>query len=92
MFPLEDGEGCYYIAEGTSDLQGTDPLAPDMRVREEGRIRLVAGGGFVPQRVTHSTYLVDSMTGANAEIGEKCKLFIQFSFSFFHRVQVLEPE
>jgi hypothetical protein len=25
------------------------------------------------------------MTGANAEIGEKGKLFIQFSFSFFHK-------
>jgi hypothetical protein len=48
MYPLEDGEGWYYIAEGTWDLLGTDPLAPDMRVREEGRIRMVAGGGFEP--------------------------------------------
>jgi hypothetical protein len=48
MFPSEDGEGWYYIAEGTWDLLGTDPLAPDMRVREEGRIRMVAGGGFEP--------------------------------------------
>ena len=43
MFPLEDGEGWYYIAEGTWDLLGTDPLAPDMRVREEGRTRMVGG-------------------------------------------------
>ncbi len=48
MYPLEDGEGWYYVAEGTWDLLGTDPLAPEMRVREEGRIRLVAGGGFEP--------------------------------------------
>ena len=48
MFPLEDGEGWYYIAEGTWDLLGTDPLAPEMRVCEEGRIRMVAGGGFEP--------------------------------------------
>ena len=38
MFPLEDGEGWYYVAEGTWELLGADPLAPDMRVREEGRI------------------------------------------------------
>jgi hypothetical protein len=31
---LEDGEGWYYIAEGTRDLLGTDPLVPDMRVLE----------------------------------------------------------
>jgi chromosome segregation ATPase len=48
MFPLEEGEGWYYIAEGTWDLLGADPLAPEMRVREEGRIRMVAGGGFEP--------------------------------------------
>ena len=45
-----DGEGWYYIAEGTWDLLGTDPLAPKMRVCEEGRIRMVAGGGFEPFR------------------------------------------
>ena len=48
MYPSEDGEGWYYIAEGAWDLLGTDPLAPDMRVCEEGRIRMVAGGGFEP--------------------------------------------
>jgi hypothetical protein len=48
MYPLEDGEGWYYVAEGTWDLLGFDPLAPDIRVREEGRIRMVAGGGFEP--------------------------------------------
>ncbi|MGA9978892.1 MAG: hypothetical protein WBQ08_09680, partial [Candidatus Sulfotelmatobacter sp.] len=46
MYPSVDGEGWYYIAEGAWDLLGTDPLAPDMRVCEEGRIRMVAGGGF----------------------------------------------
>ena len=49
MYPLEDGEGWYYIAEGTWDLLGTDPLAPDMRVREEGRIRMVAGACSAPK-------------------------------------------
>ena len=48
MYPSVDGEGWYYIAEGAWDLLGTDPLAPDMRVCEEGRIRMVAGGGFEP--------------------------------------------
>ena len=48
MFPTEDGEDWYYVAEGTWNLLGTDPLAPDMRVCEEGRIRMVAGGGFEP--------------------------------------------
>jgi len=48
MYPSLDGEGWYYIAEGTWDLLGTDPLAPEMRVCEEGRIRMVAGGGFEP--------------------------------------------
>jgi site-specific DNA recombinase len=48
MYPSVDGEGWYYIAEGTWDLLGTDPLAPEMRVCEEGRIRMVAGGGFEP--------------------------------------------
>ena len=48
MYPSVDGEGWYYIAEGSWDLLGTDPLAPDMRVCEEGRIRMVAGGGFEP--------------------------------------------
>jgi len=48
MYPLEDGEGWYYMAEGAWNLLGTDPLAPDMRVCEEGRIRMVAGGGFEP--------------------------------------------
>ena len=43
MYPSVDGEGWYYIAEGTWDLLGTDPLAPEMRVCEEGRIRMVAG-------------------------------------------------
>jgi DNA invertase Pin-like site-specific DNA recombinase len=48
MYPSVDGEGWYYIAEGAWDLLGTDPLAPEMRVCEEGRIRMVAGGGFEP--------------------------------------------
>jgi site-specific DNA recombinase len=48
MFPMEDGEGWYYIAEGTWDLLGTDPRAPIPRIPEEGRIRMVAGGGFEP--------------------------------------------
>jgi site-specific DNA recombinase len=47
MFPLEDGEGWYYIAEW--NLLGTDPHEPKMRVVPvEGRIRMVAGGGFEP--------------------------------------------
>jgi len=48
MFPTEDGEGWYYIAEGTWDLLGTDPYAPIYGVPEDGRIRMVAGGGFEP--------------------------------------------
>jgi site-specific DNA recombinase len=48
MFPLEDGEGWYYIAEGTWDLLGTDPHAPIPGIPGEGRIRMVAGGGFEP--------------------------------------------
>ena len=49
MFPLEDGEGWYYIAEGEWNLLGTDPHEPKMRVVPvEGRIRMVAGGGFEP--------------------------------------------
>ena len=48
MFPTEDGEGWYYIAEGTWDLLGTDPLAPIFGVPADGRIRMVAGGGFEP--------------------------------------------
>jgi DNA invertase Pin-like site-specific DNA recombinase len=48
MYPSMDGEGWYYIAEGAWDLLGTDPLAPHVRVCEEGRIRMVAGGGFEP--------------------------------------------
>ena len=44
MFPLEDGEGWYYIAEGTWDLLGTDTHEPNVRVVPvDGRIRLVAG-------------------------------------------------
>ena len=45
---VEGGEGWYYIAEGTWDLLGTDPLAPIFGVPVDGRIRLVAGGGFEP--------------------------------------------
>ena len=48
LFPTDGGEGCYYIAEGTWDLLGTDPLAPIFGVPADGRIRLVAGGGFEP--------------------------------------------
>ena len=48
MYPSVDGEGWYYLAEGAWDLLGADPLAPDTRVYEEGRIRMVAGGGFEP--------------------------------------------
>jgi site-specific DNA recombinase len=48
MFPTEDGEGWYYIAEGTWDLLGTDPYAPIFGVPADGRIRMVAGGGFEP--------------------------------------------
>jgi site-specific DNA recombinase len=48
MFPTEGGEGWYYIAEGTWDLLGTDPLAPIFGVPADGRIRMVAGGGFEP--------------------------------------------
>jgi len=48
MFPTEDGEGWYYIAEGTWDLLGTDPYAPMFGVPADGRIRMVAGGGFEP--------------------------------------------
>ena len=44
MFPTEGGEGWYYIAEGTWDLLGTDPLAPIFGVPADGRIRMVAGG------------------------------------------------
>jgi len=51
MFPTEDGEGWYYIAEGTWDLLGTDPYAPIYGVPADGRIRLVAGGGFDLQGV-----------------------------------------
>jgi hypothetical protein len=43
MFPTEGGEGWYYIAEGTWDLLGTDPLAPIFGVPADGRIRMVAG-------------------------------------------------
>src|SRR5208282_2012610 len=82
MYPSVDGEGWYYIAEGTWDLLGADPLAPDMRVCEEGRIRMVAGGGFVPQSVTDSSELTDSTMVRNVKKGEKGDLFIQFSFSF----------
>jgi hypothetical protein len=32
MFPLEDGEGWYYIAEGEWNLLGTDPHEPKVRV------------------------------------------------------------
>jgi hypothetical protein len=49
MYPLEDGEGWYYIAEGAWDLLGADPKSPKMRaVTAEGRVRMVAGGGFEP--------------------------------------------
>jgi hypothetical protein len=41
MFPTEDGEGWYYIAEGTWDLLGTDPYAPDIR---GSRRRAYSGG------------------------------------------------
>jgi len=43
MFPTEDGEGWYYIAEGTWDLLGTDPLAPIFGVPAEGRIGWLRG-------------------------------------------------
>ena len=48
MFPSEDKEGWYYIAEGTWNLLGTDPLAPIFGVPADRRIRMVAGGGFEP--------------------------------------------
>ncbi len=48
MFPTEDGERWYYIAEGTWDLLGTDPYAPIYGVPADGCIRMVAGGGFEP--------------------------------------------
>ena len=48
MYPTEDGEGWYYVAEGTWNLLGTDPLAPQVPIVEEGRLRMVAGGGFEP--------------------------------------------
>jgi hypothetical protein len=48
MFPTEDGEGWYYTAEGAWDLLGADPHEPKMQVPVEGRIRMVAGGGFEP--------------------------------------------
>jgi DNA-binding response OmpR family regulator len=67
MFPSEDGEGWYYIAEGTWDLLGTDPLAPDVRVREEGRIRMVAGGGFEPLRRVDYTQVIDFTISENSE-------------------------
>jgi hypothetical protein len=55
MFPTEDGEGWYYIAEGTWDLLGTDPYAPIYGVPADGRIRMVAGGGFVLHRPVDGT-------------------------------------
>ena len=36
------------IAEGTWDLLGTDPYASIFGVPADGRIRMVAGGGFEP--------------------------------------------
>jgi hypothetical protein len=50
MFPLEDGEGWYYIAEGAWNLLGTDPHEPKVRVVPvEGRIRMVAGACNAPK-------------------------------------------
>ena len=48
MYPSVDGEGWHYVAEGTWDLLGADPHEPKMQVPVEGRIRMVAGGGFEP--------------------------------------------
>lgn len=42
MLPTEGGEGWYYLAEGTWDLPGTDPLSP-RRAYPDG-----CGGGFEP--------------------------------------------
>jgi hypothetical protein len=55
MYPSEDGEGWYYSAEGAWDLLGTDPHEPKMQVPVEGRIRMVAGGGFEPRRGIDNT-------------------------------------
>jgi hypothetical protein len=49
MLPLEDGEGWYYVAEGTWDLLGTDPHQPTVQVPVEGRIRMVAGACGAPK-------------------------------------------
>jgi hypothetical protein len=44
-------------------------------------MRLVAGGGFVPQAPIDSAELIDSTMVRNAKNGYKGKFFIQFSFS-----------
>ena len=61
MYPSVDGEGWYDIAEGAWDLLGTDPLAPDMRVCEEGVFVWLRGVdlnhrplGYEPNRTTLS--------------------------------------
>ena len=46
MFPTEDGEGWYYIAEGAWDLLGTDPYAPDIR-RSRRRAYSDGCGGWI---------------------------------------------
>ncbi len=45
-------------------------------------LRLVAGGGFVPQSLIDSSELIDSTIVRNAKKGQKGNFFIQFSFSF----------
>ena len=48
MYPSEDEEGCFYIAEDTWDLLGNPPIAPKSWVPQVGRFEMVAGGGFEP--------------------------------------------
>ena len=56
----------YYIGEGTWDLLRIDPLVPDMRVREEGRIRMVGGDlthrplGYEPTTISAFNNLQDA--------------------------------
>ena len=70
MFPTEDGEGWYYIAEGTWDLLGIDPYAPIYGVPADGRIRMVAGGGFEPRRDIDHVQVVDFAIAQNAQIAQ----------------------
>ena len=60
---------------------GCRPLAPEMRVCEEGRIRLVAGGGFEPQSRIDSTQVIDSVIRENGTIGKKGKSVLHFFYT-----------